>query len=1137
MSWLRKVFTNFWVVSILVAVLVAVILVLLLPLLVHPLDKWIWRLALLGLVILVWGIFAAIHVFSARNASDRIADAMAKEGAAQDEGAVVGKRLSDALSQLRKQGGKRDYLYSRPWYLIIGPPGAGKTTALESSGLRFPFSDAVVRGVGGTRNLDFMFADEAVLVDTAGRYTSQDSQADRDRQGWLRFLDALRKHRPLQPVNGVMVAIGVDTLLGADVAEIDRHADLIRRRLAELREGLEIDVPVYVIFTKTDLLAGFSEFFDDLDVEQRRAVLGSTFPIERSAPDAAGVAQAFDEVAEAVAARAPKRLQDELDARRRGLIVGFAPQFAELRNAVTRLLEGAFPRDAREGVARLRGFYFTSGIQQGTPLDKLLSGVASVYDTPAQVSSRGRAYFLNRLLMEVIFGEAGLAEGTAGVKARRSALLTGGLVAISVLFALVLAAWIASFIANLQFENDVRAKATQIAASLRARPDMSLDSYSENDAPLEDFQPIFDQLAAMPRGYNERHAKGGVPWPLGLGLYQRGLSDAVEETYLTTLKRAILPREIARLEQFQAAHADVNQATDLYPALKAYLSLGKRGPQGKVDGDYVRGWIVRDWDATATTAALKEARNALKPHLAIMFAARDLDAIWPGAHDVPIDQTTIVNSQNALRVAPRAARIYSALKSGAPDKGPWKIPLDPTSLIAFANGAQLQQIRVPFFFTRAGMYGAYLPGLKNIPALVTEDQWVVGEKEEQTDYRVILDEVARRYSAEYEDQWRRVLAAPQPADIFGLNETIGNTFISAHPYADLYGAVVTQVDFSGAPSAAETAAATAQIAGIRIPRLPTPFSKILADTTGVDARVEITKAFQPVIDFYKQKKLDDVLKRIGDAIIAQRSNRQAQPPGQPPPPIPPLEGIEIAPPGVGDFMKAVKTSGQTATTHASIDAVRNNYMRPGGTHEQCDRVTAAYPFVRSAGDADMASATSLFATGGPLDALKSSLAQYIDPNGAWHWNAAAPADLNSETPERLRQAQAVSQILRGLQMQVQVKEMAPGMTSATMRIGDSMHEFHPNAPDVQPMRWSPTGNGIAMVQFTGQTASYQASGDWAVFHLFQLAKVDRAGAGKITARFGSGAAYVTFLIELPADLGNTNPFSSDPWAFRCPSPL
>ena len=39
----------------------------------------------------------------------------------------------------------------------------------------------------------------------------------------------------------------------------------IRRRIKEIEDRLTIRLPVYAVFTKADLLAGFSEFFDDLD--------------------------------------------------------------------------------------------------------------------------------------------------------------------------------------------------------------------------------------------------------------------------------------------------------------------------------------------------------------------------------------------------------------------------------------------------------------------------------------------------------------------------------------------------------------------------------------------------------------------------------------------------------------------------------------------------------------------------------------------------------------------------------------------------------------------------------------------------------------------------------------------------------
>ena len=67
------------------------------------------------------------------------------------------------------------YLYELPWYMFIGAPGSGKTTALMNAGLTFPLAgkmgQASVKGVGGTRNCDWWFTDEAVLIDTAGRYT------------------------------------------------------------------------------------------------------------------------------------------------------------------------------------------------------------------------------------------------------------------------------------------------------------------------------------------------------------------------------------------------------------------------------------------------------------------------------------------------------------------------------------------------------------------------------------------------------------------------------------------------------------------------------------------------------------------------------------------------------------------------------------------------------------------------------------------------------------------------------------------------------------------------------------------------------------------------------------------------------
>ena len=171
---MNSILFNWWLLTGLAAILIAVLLALVLPLVAPFLRPWWVRLILAAAVALVWGIFAVLRILKGRKASAEIAEELAAPSAGDLEAEALSGRMRTALAGLKDaSGSRRDYLYSRPWYVIIGPPGAGKTTALLNSGLRFPFSDSALQGVGGTRNLDVWFADEAVLVDTAGRYTTQ----------------------------------------------------------------------------------------------------------------------------------------------------------------------------------------------------------------------------------------------------------------------------------------------------------------------------------------------------------------------------------------------------------------------------------------------------------------------------------------------------------------------------------------------------------------------------------------------------------------------------------------------------------------------------------------------------------------------------------------------------------------------------------------------------------------------------------------------------------------------------------------------------------------------------------------------------------------------------------------------------
>ena len=158
------------------------------------------------------------------------------------EAAKLRERFEEAVATLKQQRRSGHSLYDLPWYVFIGAPGSGKTTALLNSGLTFPLEQRVgkgaLRGVGGTRNCDWWFTDEAIFLDTAGRYTTQDSDAASDSAGWAEFLALLRKYRARRPVNGVILTISAQDLIVQGEAAREAHVEAARRRLNELNREL-----------------------------------------------------------------------------------------------------------------------------------------------------------------------------------------------------------------------------------------------------------------------------------------------------------------------------------------------------------------------------------------------------------------------------------------------------------------------------------------------------------------------------------------------------------------------------------------------------------------------------------------------------------------------------------------------------------------------------------------------------------------------------------------------------------------------------------------------------------------------------------------------------------------------------------
>lgn len=327
-------------------------------------------------------------------------------------------------------------LYKLPWYLLIGEPQSGKSSTLRSSSLSFPLGEVAYSGTGGTKNCDWWFTSEGVVLDTAGRFTTQTGATDAHE--WDRFLDLLVRHRPYCPVNGVIVVIPADALLREDRAAIERNAKALSDRLAQVQRRLAICFPVYVMVTKCDLIYGFTQFFDQLPPNQQVEMFGWSNAENAPGYDSQNFERAFDEILARIHHTRLKSLSQAHAITPEKTYV-FPEEFSALKAPLETYLRSIFKGDIFREPLLFRGFYFSSALQEGHPIvracgemirdSSILQNLKELFQTP-------RSFFVRDFYSGKVFPEEGLVSRGAQFKTqdrKKSRLLLGANIALLVM--------------------------------------------------------------------------------------------------------------------------------------------------------------------------------------------------------------------------------------------------------------------------------------------------------------------------------------------------------------------------------------------------------------------------------------------------------------------------------------------------------------------------------------------------------------------------------------------------------------------------------------------------------------------------------------------------------------------------------
>ncbi len=387
----------------------------------------------------IFGIFAAWQYLERRR-GEKIEDALSPEPGARRQKHKQAKiaisdlraRWAESMSTFKATGVS---IYELPWILIIGEPQSGKTTTLRESGLEFPLGKDALSGVGGTVNLDWWFTNDAVIIDTAGRFTMPVDLAP-DEKEWQAFLHILAKYRPRCPINGVIVTIPVTSLLEDSQLIIEEKANHIREKLRELGSVLNVEFPVYIMITKADLVYGFTEFCASLSAGERAQVLGWSRRDVSSAPfSGKEFSQFFDNLADRLHYWSLRRLKvmspgDEADR-----VFSFPGEFRQLKRVLGNYLSLIFSKSSFHSPVFWRGCFFSSGLQEGRAIAKaVLEGVdrteSDVLSKLAASFIKSRAYFIN-IFYKKVFQERWLVKKAGG--ARRKEIISRAVAGISAL--------------------------------------------------------------------------------------------------------------------------------------------------------------------------------------------------------------------------------------------------------------------------------------------------------------------------------------------------------------------------------------------------------------------------------------------------------------------------------------------------------------------------------------------------------------------------------------------------------------------------------------------------------------------------------------------------------------------------------
>ncbi len=1114
-------------------------------------------------VLLVWVLAMVVARVLAGQKAARLERSMREQAKAQvvraqperrEEMEQVQRQFEAAIAALKKsklgKGGRGDPLYALPWYLLIGPPAAGKTTAIVNSGLDFPFGTERVRGVGGTRNCDWFFSTSAIFLDTAGRYTVEEE----DRDEWMGFLNLLKKHRKGTPINGVIACMDLAELADASMDEVEWHAAQLRNRIDELVSSLGVRFPVYLVFTKADLVKGFVETFGDLSRKEREQIWGTTLSPEQDdkpgvvfEAEMSGLLEVLSHVRRGQLAAPMKR------DRRRSVYV-FPIEMRTLAEKLTPFVDRLFQHNPYQENPVFRGFYFTSGTQEGVPIDRVIQAVARQFNLPpmqeeSEKDVETKSYFIRDLFTQVIVPDQHLVARTAGA-ARSMTLMRVGIVAAAALVLLLLV------FGTLQGFSHARGSLAGLRGTATATAGIRWDSGA---APGGNFE----RLDALQSGISALEKEGR--WAT-LGMSRRGSvlgpARALYFRKASAFVDAYLYQELERRLRLAVATAGPQLNQDqVREDLRTYLLMGSE--VGRLDTG----------ERTFLQASLEVLlRNRFPFHL---MRAADRETLQPlierqvafyaenlgqeGTQPMQNDRAVVEQVRRMLFASPSPRLVYGRIKQEAPATF---APVTVAGLVGGPNaGLFIDSTRVEGLFTRAGWEGYMQDAIAAASENPSLTDWVLGTDTlqlppEMQDPDLLAADLENLYFTEYAEAWRAFMHSVRYRPVASLSAAADRldrlSRPSDSPLFLLMKGITGETRFASSSALGEAAARQAGVLRDRLNRklrlqdgtvdalaqrqeegnpLDRQFASVHALITP-DPPVAPSADLRVVLDQYAVAAA--ALSAVSDAGAAAPAADDAALTGA-------LRNVQISLRDLDPFVKRALfeqplTFATEAVVEASAGARSSKWRDQVYTSFQRD-IAPYYPFNPDGQDLSLDAFTAFFHP--ETGVFNQFFAEEIAPVMSRRDWKPKGASFSSASIGAMRKLSAIQDAFftptGELSLPYRVKPELPSSPGGQVAVGqvvltvDGQEQvFEMRSVDYSLFTWPGPGTPGASIRVQSQAGAFEprrVEGDWAWFRLLREAQVEQKATGRYqaawTLRRGEAEVTVRYMV----------------WPARTPSPL